>query len=88
MTPAEELKEKVLTLQTQLLEAHPQMPLLLRQIHTQLRADPELVTTLAEEDIGIIVQGLAKQQMVTITTAALKKTSTTKSLKKLTVNDL
>lgn len=44
--------------------AHPTMPVLLMQIHKQLRADPELVTTLDEDAIGIIVSGL---QIVTKT---------------------
>lgn len=37
---------------------HPTMPVLLMQIHKQLRADPELVTTLDEDAIGIVVKGL------------------------------
>lgn len=44
--------------------AHPTMPVLLMQIHKQLRVDPELVTTLDEDAIGIIVSGL---QIVTKT---------------------
>ena len=81
MTPAEQLKESVLTLQAQLLQANPNMPTLLRTIHTQLRQDPALVTTLSEEDIGIIVSGLGKQQMTIIaTTLAKSKTKTIKSI--------
>lgn len=86
MTPAEQLKEQVLSLQAALLEAHPQMPTLLQQIHKQLRADPALVTVLSEEDIAIVVQGLSKIQMTTIATAVAK--NGTKSLKSITVGDL
>lgn len=86
MTPAEQLKEKVISLQTQLLEAHPRMPVLLREIHTQLRADPELVTTLSEEDISIIVNGLKKQTQTEIATSTMK--SRTKSVKSLGLADL
>lgn len=86
MTPAEQLKEAVLTLQSQLLTAHPQMPTLLQTIHKQLRADPALNTTLSEEDVAIVVAGLSKLQMTTIATAIAK--TGTKSLKSITVGDL
>lgn len=77
MTPEQsyELKEKVATLQSQLLTAHPQMPILLRTIHTQLAQDPELVTVLTEEEIGIIVRGLGIQMKTEITTTPVKKES-------------
>lgn len=87
MDTATQLKEKVLQLEQQLLELHPQMPILLRTIHTQLRADPALVTTLSEDDIGILVSGLAKQQQIEIATSIVKSTPK-KSMKSLTVNDL
>jgi len=86
MTPAEQLRESVLTLQSQLLEANPNMPVLLRTIHTQLRTDPALVTTLSEEDIGIIVSGLSKQQNTVIATTIAK--SKTKAIKSIGVSDL
>ena len=87
MTPAEQLKEQVLTLQAQLLEANPNLPTLLRTIHNQLRADSSLVTTLDEEAIGIIVSGLAKQQMTTIATS-ITKGNKGKSLKQIELTDL
>lgn len=40
---------------------HPRMPVLLMLIHKQISADPELVSVLSEEDIGIIVNGLKVQ---------------------------
>ena len=86
MTPAEQLKESVLSLQNQLLAANPAMPQLLRAIHTQLRADPALVTTMDEADIGILVQGLSKQQSTIIATSIAK--SKTKSIKSLGIGDL
>lgn len=86
MTPAEQLKEQVLTLQAQLLENNPNMPVLLRTIHTQMRADPANITTLSEEDIGIIVQGLEKQQNVIIATQILKDKK--KALKNIDIADL
>lgn len=56
-----QLKEKVASLEAALLSAHPSMPLLLRDIHTALRAQPENVTLLSEEEISILVRGLEKQ---------------------------
>lgn len=81
MNPGFELKEKVATLQEALLNAHPTMPVLLRTIHQQLRADPELVTVLTEEEIGIIVSGLSKQTNTEIATTVTKAPSQTKKLK-------
>lgn len=86
MTPAEQLKESVLSLQSALLAAHPTMPSLLQQIHRKLKEDPEIVTLLSEEDIGIIVSGLMKQTQTTIATTLSK--SRTKTLKSIGISDL
>lgn len=88
MTPIEQLKEKVLSLQNALLTAHPSMPVLLRDIHNNLKADEEIVTLLSEEDIGIIVSGLQKQTQTVIIAATMKKGNGSKSLKKVTLDDL
>lgn len=88
MTPIEQLKERVLTLQDALLKAHPSMPVLLRDIHNNLKQDEEIVTLLSEEEIGIIVNGLMKQTQTVILAEATKKASGGKSLKKVTVADL
>lgn len=87
-TIATELQEKVAQLQEQLLTNHPQIPVLLRTIHTQLRKDPELVTLMTPEEIGIVVSGLKRQTNTEITTAVVKKSASTKSLKKISVDDL
>lgn len=78
-----EFKEKVASLESMLLKAHPEMPLLLRTIHTQLSQDPELVTLLSEEDIGIIVRGLSVQMKVEISTTPVKKESANAMLNRL-----
>jgi hypothetical protein len=57
---------------------HPTMPVLLMQIHKQLRTDPELVTTLDEDAIGVIVRGL---QIQTRTELVAEATKTTKKKK-------
>lgn len=58
---------------------HPTMPVLLMQIHKQLRADPELVTTLDEDAIGIVVKGLQIQTKTELVTAATKPTRAKKN---------
>jgi len=55
------LKEKVASLEAALLSAHPTMPALLKEIHSALRAQPENVTLMSEEEISVIVRGLQKQ---------------------------
>lgn len=61
MEPGFEFREKVLALQNALLSKHPQMPILLREIHTALKKQPENVTLLDEEGIGTIFQALENQ---------------------------
>lgn len=56
-----ELKEKVAALEAQLLEQHPKIPTLLREIWTTLKQYPENVTLATEEEIHVIVRGLEFQ---------------------------
>jgi len=72
LTEADQLREKVLSLSTMILEKHPKMPTLLREIHTTIRQYPEQVTLLSEEEIGIIVSGLTVQTNATFASAATK----------------
>jgi len=89
MNPGFEIKEKMLALSGALLNDHPRVPVLLREIHTHLRADPAIVTLLPEEDIAIIVQGLARQTGVELANAGAKKPSVAKAgLKNLTIDDI
>lgn len=74
----EEIQMKIAELQDALLNAHPTMPLLLRDIHKKLQADPATVTLLSEEDIAIIVSGLKKQTNVELANAS-KSSSTAKA---------
>lgn len=60
---------------------HPTMPVLLMQIHKQLRTDPELVTTLDEDAIGIIVRGLQIQTKTELVAEAVKKSSSGRTKK-------
>jgi len=72
MTPAEQVKAQIITLQEKLLAQAPDMPLLLRDIHNQLKKDPEIVTLISEDEVCAIVSGLKKQTATEIITAASK----------------
>lgn len=71
---------KLQELQEALHHQHPKMPVLLMLIHKQLRTDPELVSTLSEEEIGTIVNGL-KIQTKTEMVGTLAKQSKAKDKK-------
>lgn len=78
---------KVAELQSALTQAHPLIPSLLQTIHRQLKADPDNVTLLNEDDIATIVRGLQHQTKVTLTESATKSAAK-RSLKSITVDDL
>ena len=80
------IREKIGSLQSALLERHPRMPNLLQEIHTTLRAQPENVTLMTEEEIRIIVSGLEKQTntfLADVVSKSKKSTSTASKLKNL-----
>lgn len=85
MTPAEQIKEKILHLEQQLNSNAPDFPNLLRTIHTQLQKDEELVTLLTEGEIAIITDGLSKKTKIDIVTTSAKQT---KSMSRITLDDL
>ena len=72
---SEEIKMKIAELQESILAANPRMPMLLREIHGILKTDPDNVTLLSEEDIGVIVSGLKKQTQTEIVAKTLNKKS-------------
>lgn len=78
--------DKIANLEQVILNAHPNLPVLLRDIHKQLAADPVIVTILSEEQIGIIVSGLKRQTKTELITASIKKTGT-KALKNVSLDD-
>lgn len=55
------IMEKIATLQSHLLSNHPQMPMLLFEIHKALKENPAVVTLLPEDQIHVIINGLEKQ---------------------------
>ena len=67
-----QIKEKLARLEEALLAKTPGMPTLLRDIHTHLKRDPDVVTLLSEEECAILVQGLKKQTATEIATSAIK----------------
>jgi hypothetical protein len=81
-----QLKEKIQSLQDCIINAHPRLPILLKEIHTILKNDPANVTVLGEEEIAAIISGLKKQTATEITQSTLKKTKA--SLSKTTLADL
>ena len=79
-----EFKEKLAALNTALLEKHPRMPSLLREIHQALKKQPENVTLFTEEDMATIFKALETHTntfLVDSITATAKKSSATKALK-------
>ena len=87
MTPHEIISLKIAELQTAVQATLPSMPTLLRDIHSNLRNDPEIVTLLSPQQVAVIVSGLSKQTQTTITTQVLSG-SKGKSLKKVSVDDI
>lgn len=85
-----EIREKLASLEEALLSSTPNMPSLLRDIHRNLKKDPDVVTLLSEEECSILVRSLKKQTATEIATKAIKSKSGagSKSLKKTTVDDL
>lgn len=84
-----DIKSKLALLEESLLAANPNMPVVLREIHSILKKDPEVVTILSEEDVSLIVRGLKKQTNTEIATkVAKKKMGSKKALSKITVDDL
>lgn len=84
-----ELKMKVAELEAALLSANPMIPVLLRTIHTQLRKDPEVVTIMTSEEIGVVVNALKYQTKTEITTTLSTKSasSVTAKIKKAAANN-
>lgn len=81
MTPVEQITERALKLQELIAVNHPTMPVLLRDIWTQLKADPAVVTLLSEETAHLIVNGLIKQTGVEVAATIMKSKAPGKTIK-------
>ena len=84
---AYQVQEKLASLEALLQSAAPGIATLLRDIHSTLKKDPEIVTLLSEEECAILVNGLKKQTQTEIATAAIKSPRK-KAISKMTVADL
>ena len=80
------LQQKLLELDQALEQVLPTMKTVLRDIHTNLKQDPEQVTLLSEEQVCLIVSGLKRQTATEIAVKAVKKKPV--SLKNITLGDL
>lgn len=84
-----EIKTKLESLQQALLTAHPTLPTILRDIHSTLKAQPDQVTLMSEEEINIVIQGLEKQTQSHLVASTMKPTKAKKeSLKNVSATDL
>jgi hypothetical protein len=86
-TSASEVQDKIQELQERLLSQHPTMPVLLQTIHKLLKQQPDNVTLLSDEQIGVIVSGLLRHTGTEIAAKAAGK-KTKKVSQKLSLSDL
>lgn len=86
-TQAYQIQEKLARLEDALNTSTPGIATLLRDIHSNLKKDPDIVTLLSDEDCAILVRGLKKQTSTEIAVSALKSPRK-KALSKMTVADL
>jgi len=84
MTPYEQLQEKVLSLDSAIKSRHPTMPTLLQEIWRTLKAQPENVTLMTEEEIGIIVSSLQVQTNVSLAQNMSKQSKSAAATKSIT----
>jgi hypothetical protein len=82
-----QIQMQIAELESALLQAHPSMPVLLQQIHRAIKADPEQVTLLSEQEIGVIVNGLSRQTQTQIATS-ISTGKKGKAIKSIGLDDL
>jgi hypothetical protein len=87
MNISQQISESVSSLQAALLSTHPDISSILRTIHTTLKANPDCVTLLSEDEIGIIISGL-KQQTNTEIATSISKGGKGKGVKSIGISDL
>lgn len=85
------IQSKLQELQSSLLERHPRMPVMLREIHSLLKQNPEVVTLMSEEEVAIVIAGLSEQTKTHLAGSVMKSAksaSATKALKTVKTDDL
>ena len=80
------IKERIAKLDDMLEHQLPDIASQLREIHSLLKEDEEVVTLLSPEEINVIIRDLMKQTSTTITASVAKRK--TKALKQMTLEDL
>ena len=68
-----QVQEKILALEESLLAGTPNMATLLRDIHRNLKQDPDCVSLLTEQECNIVAEGLKKQTSTELATKVTKK---------------
>lgn len=61
VSPGFEFTSKLAELEAALMQKHPSMPTLLREIHQTLKKQPENVTLLKPEEVAIVFKALENQ---------------------------
>lgn len=86
MDNAELFKERLASLSNALISnTNEALPRVLADIKAAIIADPDCVTIMTPEEIGMIVSGMSKQKGIVIVKATAKKTGA--SLKALAAQD-
>ena len=83
-----EIQTKLDALSEALLQAHPTTPTLLKDIHRTLKAQPEQVTLMSEQELHLVVQGLMKQTNSNLAAAMKPARAKKESLKSMTLDEL
>lgn len=85
------IQEKIASFQAALLEKHPRIPTLLQEIHQALKAQPENVTLLSEDEIRVVVNGLEHHTNTFLAQSVVSsksKQGSTARLKNLSEDDI
>jgi hypothetical protein len=69
------IRDRMAELQESLDKDMPGFAFILKDIHDNIRADPDVVTVLTDEEIAVIVKGLEKHSHIVVTPAKAKKTT-------------
>lgn len=78
-------KNMLLELEDKLNNRVDNFPYLLRDIHQHLRRDPEIVTVLSDEEIGLIIRGIKTMTGTVLGTSATAKKTGGRSKKSMPV---
>jgi hypothetical protein len=82
------LKMQLAELEQALTEKLPEFRTILRDIHSKLRTDPDCVTAMSEEEIGILVEGLIHHANVEVIAPANVKAAKKAAKTPVSASDL